>query len=709
MTHISGWQGWFNFNRTTEEPFTLESLESTTDKILNCLYDGILITDLSGRVLYMNKASESLTGFDFRDAKGMFFVDVLPLKESFKPYAEESSESLSGDDSVYFESIVVNSGELKYIEKSVTPLLHDKGKVAGFVWRLRDVSHSVHTQEELLEAAKVFQSSLEGIVILSPSGIFLRVNEAFSRLTGYHDDEVLGRSHLMLRSGRHDTNFYNDIYKEVGKFGFWHGELWQRRKNGEVYPEWMSITAVKNKHGRISRFVAIFSDITEQKTAEERIHKLAYYDSLTGLPNRTLFIDRLRRAMVHATRNRTCVALLFLDLDRFKAVNDSMGHPAGDRLIFLTAERLLETVRHDDTVARMGGDEFTIIMGDIKSHHEAVKATSLVAEKICQKLSMPFIIEGREVVVSCSLGIALFPEDAEDDVSLVRNADTAMYHAKAQGKNRFQFFAEKMNAEAMERLDLEEHLREACEKDEFELYYQPQINLKTGELFGLEALLRWCNKDYGNISPAQFIPVAEETGLITTIGEEVLRKACVQGKKWLDKGIDFGQLGVNVSVRQMLDKHFLSTVEFIVEESGFSYDRLNFELTESCLIEDVDKMIDILNHFKRLGISVSIDDFGTGYSSLSYLKRLPIDTLKIDRAFIADMCEITDGAEIANAVIAMGHALKLDVVAEGVETEEQLLKLQSQGCDYAQGYLFSKALPVDALEPLLLKPKESFM
>ncbi len=562
----------------------------------------------------------------------------------------------------------------------------------GTLWMVEDISQRVEAEESQRLAAKVFDSSVEGILITDAHSRIVTVNHAFTAITGYGIEEAVGKTPAMLRSGKHSEDFYRQMWASLKEAGQWCGEIWNRRKSGETYLEWLTISAVKNDKGETTNYVAVFSDITSRKLAEERLNYLANYDALTGLPNRILYMERLALALAHAHRNRKMAAVMFFDLDRFKIVNDTLGHTAGDELLQEVAKRVAACLREDDTVARLGGDEFTVILEGIGNERDVAP----VAQKIIDALARPISLGEQEMFITASIGISVYPNDGLDAQTLVKNADAAMYRAKDLGKNNYQFFKVEMNARAFERLTLENRLRRALERNEFELHYQPQVDLGTGQVVGAEALIRWRHPELGLVSPDRFIPIAEETGLILPIGEWVLRTACAQNKAWQNAGLPPLHVAVNISGRQFRQKNLIGMVELILAETGLRPEHLELEITESVIMEQAAETIATIGDMRQLGLHLSIDDFGTGYSSLSYLKRFPIDTLKIDRSFVRDITTDQDDAAIVKAVIALAHSLKLLVIAEGVETAEQLGYLREQGCDEIQGFYFSRPLTVEA-------------
>jgi diguanylate cyclase (GGDEF)-like protein/PAS domain S-box-containing protein len=551
--------------------------------------------------------------------------------------------------------------------------------------------------ERLRLAAEVFNNSQEGILVTDRHNRILTVNKAFTDITGYTESEVTGQAPSMLASGRHGADFYAGMWAALLDSGAWKGELWNRRKNGDIMPNWYSINVLRDASGGIINFVAIFSDITGRKEAEQRIEFLAHHDALTQLPNRVLLRDRFLLARAAAQRGQGLIAMLFIDLDNFKHINDNWGHQAGDQFLITTVERLQREVRESDTICRQGGDEFIIMLSDVPD----MEVVTRVARNILHALSETASVDGHAVGVSASIGISLFPDDSADFDTLLGNADAAMYEAKAGGKNGYRFFTEQMNHDAVERADLQAQLRHALNRQEFALYYQPQVNFANTEVTGVEALIRWNHPVQGLISPDTFIPLAEECGLIIPLGEWVLVEAARQGCAWARAGIQGLTVAVNISALQFNRSDFYETVARTLEQSGFAPHLLELELTESVLLKDMDTAFVTIQRLKNLGVRLSIDDFGTGYSSLSYLKKINVDKLKIDRTFVRDICDDPDDVAIVRAIIQLGKALDLHVIAEGVETEEQALLLKNHGCDEAQGYLYGRPQPAQDLAALL--------
>ncbi len=593
--------------------------------------------------------------------------------------------------------LLLANGDIKYVRENAITYYDQQGEATRCVGTVQDVTEHVIKEQRLRQAATVFNSTVEGVMITDENASIIDVNEAFTSITGYRREEVIGQNPKMLSSGRHDHDYYQQMWQSLLSNGSWSGEIWNRRSDGVLFPELLTISVVRDDNNQPSGYVGVFADISRLKEAEQRLDHLAHHDALTGVPNRLLLNARLEQSIKHASRHNSGFALVFIDLDRFKVINDSLGHQAGDELLKQLADRLVKTVRTEDTVSRISGDEFVIILEDTHNRQDA----TIVVDKIMRCLYQPFRIAGQDVRVTGSMGLSLYPQDGTEAYQLMRNADAAMYRAKDQGRNTYHFYTSELTDEAAEHIFLENALREALRTEQFFLVYQPQIDLKTDRLTGLEALIRWNHPNEGLISPARFIPIAEQSGLIRELGAWVLRHACQQGKEWLDSGLAFGRIAVNVAGPQIQQGGFNRLVIDTMAETGFSPDHLELELTESFVMRNLDASVDDLQVLRDSGIRVAIDDFGTGYSSLSYLKQLPIDKLKIDQSFVRDIPEDANDMAIAEAVIALGGALQLNVIAEGVETPEQANFLAEKGCTHAQGYYFSHPLPPDEIEDLL--------
>jgi diguanylate cyclase (GGDEF)-like protein/PAS domain S-box-containing protein len=572
------------------------------------------------------------------------------------------------------------------------------GQAERFSGLLTDLTERRRTEERQRLAAAVIDNTQEGVMITDLDRRIISINRAFTEMLGYSEADVLGRTPRLLQSGRHEPSFYQAMWQQIEASGRWQGELWNRCKNGSIFPEWLSISAVRDDADSITHYVGIFSDISAIKASEAELEFLAHHDSLTRLPNRLLFQNRLQQALQEAQLAQRRAAVLMLDLDRFKDVNDSYGHLAGDELLELVAQRLTQRLPQADTLARLGGDEFALLLPAL----DDPEAPTRLARQLIHALSEPWhLSNGAEVVVGASVGICLYPDHGSTAQALLQGADAALYHAKADGRGLYRYYSDELTTAALGRLSMEAGLRRALIEGHLQLYYQPQYDIASGRLIGAEALLRWFDPEHGLIPPDRFIPVAEATGLIGEIGAWVLRQACTQGKRWLDAGLPTLTLAVNVSPQQFRHGDLAEQVTQILLDTGYPPQQLELELTESALMERETEVYGTLQGLRGLGVGLAIDDFGTGYSSLAYLKRFPLDVLKIDRGFIHDIPRDRDDMEIASAVIAMGHSLGLKVLAEGVETEAQLAFLRLKGCDRFQGFLKHKPLPADQMEAVL--------
>ena len=546
-------------------------------------------------------------------------------------------------------------------------------------------------------AAEVFSHSNDGITVTDAHLKILLVNPAFTTITGYAADEVAGRNPRMLASGRHGGDFYGAMWRRIQEHGLWQGEIWNRRKDGGIYPEWLSISAVYNDAAQVTHYIGVFQDISERKQSEARIHHLAHHDALTGLPNRLLLEDRLNQGMLKSKRNKKSMAIVFIDLDRFKNINDTLGHEMGDKLLIQAAQRGLGVLRDTDTLSRQGGDEFVAVLPELEHRQDAMHVTRKLLAAICQ----PYQLAGHQLTVSGSAGIALYPDDGETVSELLRKADAAMYRAKDEGRNTFRFFSSEINTASLGELLLENDLRGALERNELVLHYQPKIDALSGEIVGAEALMRWQHREQGLIPPGRFIPLAEESGLIEKFGQWAIETVCAQQRRWLDAGVLAVPIAVNISANQFARADFPNMVAHCLAEHGIPPQLLELELTESMLMRNSSHTIQVLQTLRKLHIQLSIDDFGTGYSSLSYLKQFPVQTLKIDRSFVCEIDERGERVRLASAIIALAHELDMQVVAEGVETEAQRDYLREHGCDQFQGFLFGRPQPVEALAELL--------
>jgi len=661
------------------------------------------------RFTYVSHEAEALLGYESTEwtTSPTFWSDHMHPDDRkwLVGYSAAQIASLK-DHSLEYRMLAKDGHEI-WLQDSVRVIASKGGKPEHLMGIMLDITVRRGAEERLKIAQQAFEHTAEGILITDASFHVLEVNQGFIQISGYQRDEILGRDTNLLRAKRRDDEKnYLEIVRTVKEEGQWAGEVWGRRKDGETLPLWLSASVVVGEDGEVINYVAVFTDITLRKQAEQQLQFLANNDALTGLPNRVLLQERITNALSRAKRSIKYpnIAILFIDIDRFKVVNDTLGHSIGDLLLQEVARRLVACLRSTDTVARQGGDEFVVLLEQFSDE----QTISIVARKIMEILAQPVFLSDNEVFISVSIGISVSPHDGNDLHSLMKNADAAMYRAKEQGKNNFQFYAADINQHTFERLALENSLRRALERDELALYYQPKIDLKTGRIVSAEALLRWEHQDLGLILPIQFITLAEETGLIVPIGAWALAEVCRQNLAWQKAGLTPICIAVNLSSRQFDDNKLYETVTGALSCSGLDPIWLELEITESLVMRNADYTFEVLQRIRDMGVQISIDDFGTGYSSLSYLKRFPVDSLKVDRSFIRDVPHDSDDVAITQAIIAMAHSLGLKVIAEGVETEEQLHFLRELKCDLVQGYIFSEPLPADKFEVLLRSDMAKF-
>jgi diguanylate cyclase (GGDEF)-like protein/PAS domain S-box-containing protein len=557
-------------------------------------------------------------------------------------------------------------------------------------------------EKDLHLAAEVFRNSVESIIIADAASHIVEVNQAFTLITGYQRDDVIGQKTHILNSGRHDGAFYAAMWNKLHTTGAWEGEVWNRRKNGEIYPALLSIVAVKNRRNDTTHYIAMSVDLTKYKETEAMLEQLRTFDPLTGLPNREAWRSALNQAVVSARRGGSWFALIDIGLDRFKVINESLGHMTGDQVLIGAAESIKQLLRRHDVAARPGGDRFAILLQDM---HDA-RSIGAFCERLLAAFRQPIAVHDRPLHVSISIGVALFPDDGKDSRTLLRNAETALNSAKEDGRNCYKFYSAEMNAAGAHLLALEQLMRQALDRNEFAIAYQPQFDARSGRLIGVEALLRWHNPELGMVSPVQFIPIAEATAIIVPIGAWVLREACLQAQRWREHHRHDLQVAVNLSARQFLRDDLRATVQHALDASGLPAGALELEITEGLLMSDPAGAARILKGLRELGVKIALDDFGTGYSSLAYLKNFPLDRLKLDRAFVKDLPDNDSDRAISHAVIALGHNLGLEVLAEGVETASQRDFLAAAGCDCFQGYLFARPLPSDEVEALIREAAE---
>ena len=664
--------------------------------------DMIFTLDENQNLTYVSSSTKKMLGHNvnqvLREGLSLIFSteSSRQLYESVKNGLNEITLNPDIQDSV--QSLDLNAQTLYglpvILETQISILKNEAGEVEGTIITCRDVTQRRYIEQEARTASEVFDNSSEAIMVVDAAGAISKVNKAFTSLTGFDSEQIIGSNPTELLAPDIKLDVINKIIGSLLIEGYWQGELNYRNKYGEKRPSWTGITAIKDDLGNVQSNIIISSDIVDRKITEARIERLAYFDALTGLPNRSQMHETLEKCM---QEDGQLLALLFIDLDRFKPINDTMGHPVGDQVLKKVAQRLAASVRPQDLVARIGGDEFTVIMPELKSLEDAVEESIRVSEMILHQMMQPFVIGDRQLYLSASVGVAVYPENAINGMDLLRNADTAMYHAKAMGKNNFQFYAEEMNIKAMERLELENNLHLALRRNEFELCFQAQWDIKENKICGLETLLRWRRPNHGLVGPDKFIPIIEETGLIVPIGEWVLRAACEQIIEWQETGYVVPTVAVNLSARQFKDTEMLDRICRIVNETGVDPELIELELTESILMDDVDRTLAVLNEARKMGFGLSIDDFGTGYSSLSYLKQFPVNNLKIDKSFIRNLPYNVEDGQITRTIVAMANNLGLGVIAEGVETHEQRKFLEEIGCYKVQGYIYSHPVAADVI------------
>lgn len=661
---------------------------------------GIVMLDREMRCIFASRRWLQDRRVKLQDVVGRSHFEIVPemagrWTDVLRRCQEGATESCEED------PIPQPDGSVDWIKWEVRPWHETNGVLGGIIVMTEDITHRKRAEEQMRIAAVAFQSR-DGMIVTDANGVILQVNQAFTDVTGYSASEAVGKTPAMLKSGRQDASFYRNMWGALVHENQWAGEIWNRRKDGGIYPEWLSISGVRNADGKVSHYLGTFSDIHEPKEAERKILELAFYDPLTGLPNRRLLLDRLNHAMANSAREGLFGAMLLLDLDHFKTLNDTRGHEVGDQLLVEVARRLSETLRETDSAARLGGDEFVILIEGLHEEQSAA-ATSAesIAEKIRAAISRPVSLKDKEHYATPSIGVTLFRDRGDGADALFRQADLALYQAKDAGRNAIRFYSPTMQALVDERAKLEAGLRRACAEEEFVLYYQSQVD-DAGRLMGAEALLRWQPLGHPMISPAEFIPVAEDSGLIVPISLWVLDSACRLLASWATNPATKDlRLSVNISARQFHEPSFVAEVQSALQRAGAPADRIVLELTESLLLKNVESAIHTMQTLKESGVGFSIDDFGIGYSSLAYLKRLPLNEIKIDRSFVQDIVGDPGNGAIVQAIISLGHNLGLRVIAEGVETAAQRDALAARGCREFQGYLFSKPMPEDEFSKLL--------
>lgn len=656
---------------------------------------GYVTLDTKNNIIELNKTFVSMLGLTNKE-------DILNKK--FTNYIKDEDQDIF----YLFMQTLINSRSPQSCELQLKLLNHT------FLWvkldalidkniqiAISDISKLKQNEAEQRLATSVFENSPNGIMVLDKDLTIVSVNSAFEIITGYSKQESIGKKTNFLQSGRHNAQFYQEMRDKLAKDKSWEGEIWNRRKSGQIYPEWLSIAVIQNVGQNEARYVGIFSDITTKKEAEENIHHMAFFDTLTELPNRSLLYDRLRQALSQAERNVSFGALMMLDLDRFKIINDSLGHPVGDQLLQAVARRLLDVIREEDTLSRLGGDEFVVLLTDLKKNkNEAIQQATIVAEKILEVLGKIFEINGHELQISASIGIVIYPNDASEISDIIKLADDAMYKAKNLGRNNFQFFTVDMQNEVSRRIAIQSDLREGLKRNEFVLFYQPQISIATGCIQSVEALLRWHHPTKGLLTPAEFMPITETSDTILPLFDWVLEEACSQIHLWKTGEIqnDIKFVAVNISVRQFIKNNFVAEVQTIIKNTNIKPDQLQIEITEQTPVDNIKKTAESL---KVMGVRIALSHFGRDYSSFSFLKHIPVDTLKIDQSFIHNISSKMTDASIVKFIISLAHELNLSVIAEGVETSEEFDFLKKNSCDLYQGHYHSMPISAEKLSRLI--------
>ena len=679
----------------TERKQSERALQENEEK-LRVLFDllpvGLLLTDEQGHYLEFNNAFRNITGYSEAEIKGMNHRELTPIKYAQADAQGRVVRSQTGRYGPYEKEYVHKQGRLVPVRLNSVRIAGRDGK--DYYWSLiEDITESRAREDRLRMAARVFNSSYEGIVVTDIDTGIVDVNPAFSRITGYSREEVLGQTPALLASGRHPREFFAQMWEALNTRDFWQGELWNRKKNGEVFAVMHSISAIRDDAGILLKYLGVFTDITESKLHEAELHRIAHYDPLTGVPNRRMMTERLTQAVARARRARNHLAVCYLDLDGFKAVNDLHGHEAGDRLLVTISERITAVLRAEDTLARLGGDEFVLLLSDLAESGDC----RLVLERILEAASAPVPLDAtaqsKTVQVSASIGVAVFPADDVDADVLLRHADQAMYRAKEGGKNGYHIFDPAQDRELRERQSTMLRLREALECQEFVLYYQPKVNLLSGEVVGAEALIRWQHPERGLLSPAEFLSYLDGSELEVALGEWVIAQVLGQIEEWKKIGLDF-KVSANVSAHHLLQASFAERLRLALERyTRIVSSSLELEILETAALADIGQAVQVLGECRTLGVSFSLDDFGTGYSSLTYFRKLPLDYLKIDQSFVRDMLTDPDDLGIVETVVRLAHAFNRPVIAEGVETLEHAAKLVGIGCQFGQGYGIGRPMP----------------
>jgi diguanylate cyclase (GGDEF)-like protein/PAS domain S-box-containing protein len=648
------------------------------------------IRDIDGNIVMSNETYKNIFSKDGKEITGLNIKDIIN-KRDIETIIKHDRIVIERGEKLEIEERTIINGVEKYFDSIKYPILDSKKNIVGLGVVAIDITDIKKERDKIYMNTTVFDSVKDGIFLTEIDGTIINVNMAFIEITGFDKNEILGKSPSIMKSEKHSDLFYKEMWQRLEKRGEWKGEIWNKRKNGEIYPAFISISSIKDEKERFLNYIAILEDLTTVKESENSIEKLSNFDLLTGFPNQILFKDRLEQAIIHGRKHGDMFTILQIDIDNFKLINDSFGYTTGDLLIKKAAERINKRVGEFDTISRISGDEFIIIIQELKKIEEA----AIIAQNLINDFKSPFEIEEKEIFVTVSIGITVYPEDGEESEKLMKNSNAALRYSKNQGRSNYQFYSQELNRESFERLEMESALRHAMEKEEFILYYQPQVDIENGNIIGMEALIRWEHPYLGMISPAKFIPVAEETGIIVDLGEWVLYTACMQNKLWQEQGYKKINVSVNLSPLQIKQPDIIEVIKKILETTELSPEYLELEITEGVLMSHSDEILKKIEKIKSLGIKIAIDDFGTGYSSLSYLKKFPMDKLKIDQCFVRDIPDNDNGA-IAKVVIGLAKSLNMKVIAEGVETKEQVEFLKKNGCEEIQGYYYGRPMhPLD--------------
>ena len=663
----------------------------------------VITVDLERVIMSWNRGAERIFGFIQDHVMNKPLDSVLLQAEDDK--CEIESMVFKNMKDISYVKYNTNYGSVVYVNINSSPLYGEDAAMIGTVLLMRDVTAQQESHRQLALWSSVYKNSSEGILITNFRNEIVSINDSFTKITGYNIKDVINKHPNILSSGLQDEAFYKALWLDIKTKGSWKGEIWNKRKNGEIYPEWLNIATLRDRDGKICNYIGIFSDATEYKEKEERISHMAYHDNLTDLPNRALMEDRVNLEINHSERTKTKFAIIFIDLDRFKHFNDTYGHARGDQLLQEVAKRLSNVIRTEDTVSRLGGDEFIIMIRDVGN----IDTISRIAQKILDSISKDFSVENDLFNITPSIGIAMYPDDGNECEELIHNADTAMYHAKELGRNNYQFFTPELNKKNNERIQIENSFESSLAAGQFKIFYQPQINISRKKVVGAEALVRWFHPELGSISPARFVSLAEETGKINLIGNWILESALEQFEKWSKEIPDFKSMNfsINISPRQLDSEEFLINIKRLLKNISFPPEILEIEITETAIMKNVEMNIKVIRELKELGISIAIDDFGSGYSSLSYLKDLPIDKLKIDKTFLGDISGGSRNRMFTEAIVRLARTLNLSVIAEGAETQEHEDFLLKAGCETVQGFFYSEAVPPDEFIDFMNKYNQS--